>query len=46
MEEAEDAVDREIREDRDLTNWLNEIFAASKLLDFRYFEGVKHRGRV
>ena len=46
VEEAEDAVDREIREERDLTNWLNEIFAASKLLDFRYFEGAKHRGRV
>ena len=33
--ENEDIVQREIREERDIVNWMNEIFSASNLLDKR-----------
>ena len=39
-------MEREMREERDITNWMNEIFAASKLYDLRYSDGTKHREHI
>jgi len=34
-DEVEDAVERDIRKEKDIVNWMNEIFSASKLVDER-----------
>ena len=42
----EDPMEREMRSFRDLTNWMNEIFAASNCRDLRFLEGSSRRERV